>query len=126
MAQDRLELLRKQAEEKDRQLDLIQHCTKISQGLENLPRNAGDRAIWELVQNACDLSKECHIRMTLKKDEFAFSHKGTPFNYETLSSLIRQVSSAKKQIRQYRDGERHRLRLREADMKQYVVLPSHA
>lgn len=88
-------------------LNLIQHCTKISQGLDKIPLNADDRAIWELVQNACDLSKHepCHIKMTLTKDQFVFTHKGRLFTYETLSSLIRQVSSSGKQIRQTEGDE---------------------
>lgn len=107
MQEDRYEKLKKQADDKDRKLDLIQHCTKISQGLDKMPVNAGDRAIWELVQNACDLSKQgkCHIKMTLTENEFVFSHKGEPFTYETLSSLIRQVSSSGKQIRQAEGDE---------------------
>ena len=104
--ESRSELLNKQAEKKDKMLDLIQHCSKISQGLDKMPVNAGDRAIWELVQNACDLSNQCHVRMTLTDDEFVFAHKGWPFTYETLSSLIRQVSSSKKQIRQTENGEK--------------------
>lgn len=104
--ESRNELLKLQAERKDRMLDLIQHCTKISQGLEKMPANAGDRAIWELVQNACDISDKCHIKITLKENEFVFSHKGQPFTYETLSSLIRQVSSSNKQIRQIENGDK--------------------
>lgn len=80
-------------------LDLLQHCSKISTGIDNLAANSGDRAIWELVQNAKDLSEECCICMRLTKDRFVFSHKGTPFNYETLTSLIKQVSSSEKQFR---------------------------
>lgn len=89
-----------QAQKKDLELDLIQHCTKISQGLDKLSPNSGDRAIWELVQNARDLSKDCHIRMTLTGDEFVFAHQGEPFTYETLTSLIKQVSSTEKQYRE--------------------------
>lgn len=89
-----------QAQKKDLELDLIQHCTKISQGLDKLSPNSGDRAIWELVQNARDLSKDCHIRMTLTEDEFVFAHQGEPFTYETLTSLIKQVSSTEKQYRE--------------------------
>lgn len=107
MQDDRYEKLKQQADDKDRKLDLIQHCTKISHGLDKMPVNAGERAIWELVQNACDLSKhgKCYIKMTLTEEEFVFSHKGEPFTYETLSSLIRQVSSSGKQIRQAQGEE---------------------
>ena len=104
MTQDLIDKINEQADKKDRMLDLIQHCTKISQGLESLPANAGDRAIWELVQNACDLANNCHIKIEVTESEFVFSHKGEPFTYETLSSLIRQVSSSKKQIREAIEG----------------------
>ena len=95
MQEDRYEKLKKQDDDKDHMLNLIQHCTKISQGLDKIPLNADDRAIWEFVQNACDLSKHepCHIKMTLTKDQFVFTHKGRPFTYETLSSLIRLLHS---------------------------------
>lgn len=96
----RNDLLKKQAERQDRMLDLLQHCSKISTGIDNLASNSGDRAIWELVQNAKDLSEECYICMLLTKDRFIFKHKGTPFNYETLTSLIKQVSSSEKQFRE--------------------------
>ena len=99
MDQSRSDLLREQAKKQDRMLDLLQHCSKISNGLDKLAPNSGDRAIWELVQNAKDFSKECHICMKLTEDSFTFKHKGTPFNYGTLTSLIKQVSSAEKQFR---------------------------
>ena len=98
--ESRKERLKKQAERQDRMLDLLQHCSKISTGIDNLASNSGDRAIWELVQNAKDLSEECYICMQLTKDRFVFKHKGTPFNYETLTSLIKQVSSSEKQFRE--------------------------
>ena len=100
IVETRNDLLKKQAERQDRMLDLLQHCSKISTGIDNLASNSGDRAIWELVQNAKDLSGECHICMKLTKDRFVFKHKGTPFNYETLTSLIKQVSSSEKQFRE--------------------------
>ena len=96
----RNDLLKKQAERQDRMLDLLQHCSKISTGIDNLASNSGDRAIWELVQNAKDLSEECYICMHLTKERFVFKHKGMPFNYETLMSLIKQVSSSEKQFRE--------------------------
>lgn len=98
--ESRKERLKKQAERQDRMLDLLQHCSKISTGIDNLASNSGDRAIWELVQNAKDLSEECYICMQLTKDRFVFKHKGIPFNYETLTSLIKQVSSSEKQFRE--------------------------
>ncbi len=103
MEETREQKLLAQAQQKDLELDLIQHCTKISQGLDKLAPNSGDRAIWELVQNARDLSNDCHIRMMLAGDEFVFAHQGEPFTYETLTSLIKQVSSTEKQYRELND-----------------------
>lgn len=100
MEETREQRLLAQAQKKDLELDLIQHCTKISQGLDKLSPNSGDRAIWELVQNARDLSKNCHIRITLTGDELVFAHQGEPFTYETLTSLIKQVSSTEKQYKE--------------------------
>ena len=95
----RQELLKEKAEKETRQIALLQHCTKIDQGLKSMPENAGNRAIWELVQNARDLSENCTIRIELTKDKFIFAHKGEPFTFSTFSSLIQQVSSLEKQLR---------------------------
>ncbi len=95
----RRELLKEKAEKETRQIALLQHCTKIDQGLKSMPENAGNRAIWELVQNARDLSEDCTIRIELTKDKFIFAHKGEPFTFSTFSSLIQQVSSLEKQLR---------------------------
>lgn len=81
-----------------------QSCTKISQGLDKLDPRSGERAIWELIQNARDLArtndlgeKKAHIKITLTPDEFIFAHKGRPFNHDSLTSLVMQVSSQEKE-----------------------------
>lgn len=94
----RQELLKEKAAKETRQIALLQHCTKIDQGLKNMPDNAANRAIWELVQNARDLSENCTIRIELTKEKFFFAHKGDPFTFSTFSSLIQQVSSLEKQL----------------------------
>ena len=95
----RRELLKEKAERETRQIALLQHCTKIDQGLKDMPENAANRAIWELVQNARDLSEECIIRIVLEKEKFVFAHQGKAFTFSTFSSLIQQVSSLEKQCR---------------------------
>lgn len=86
----------KKAKHDDRVQNYRQCCTKIRTGLDNLDANSGDRAIWELVQNACDLSDNAIIRIILHDNELLFEHQGKPFSYETFTSLIKQVTSADK------------------------------
>lgn len=81
-----------------------QSCTKIAQGLDALDSRSGERAIWELFQNARDLAKrnkngekEAHIKVTLTPDNFIFAHQGLAFTHDTLSSLVMQVSSESKE-----------------------------
>lgn len=85
-------------------LDTKQHCLKILQGIGKFDENTAHRAIWELVQNARDLanssengSKCVRIRIELSDDELLFAHDGKHFNYDSLSSLIKQVSSEEKE-----------------------------
>ena len=81
-----------QAYLKERQ-ELLGYCKKISQGIENLDEKSGERAIWELVQNARDMDENCRIRIELHKDKFIFMHHGKPFNYLSLLALVNQNSS---------------------------------
>lgn len=81
-----------------------QSCTKIDQGLGRLDLRSGERAIWELFQNARDLAqtndagnKEAHIKITLTPTEFRFAHQGRPFDHDSLTSLVMQVSSQGKE-----------------------------
>lgn len=81
-----------------------QSCTKISQGLDKLDPRSGERAIWELFQNARDLAttdasgkKIAHIKITVTPTEFIFSHKGKPFTHDSFGSLVKQVSSQEKE-----------------------------
>lgn len=81
-----------------------QSCSKISQGLEKLDPRSGERAIWELFQNARDLAqenkdgeKEAHIRITVTPTEFIFAHQGKPFTHDSFASLVKQVSSQGKE-----------------------------
>lgn len=81
-----------------------QSCTKIDQGFDRLDPRSGERAIWELFQNARDLAqandegnKEAHIKITLTPNEFIFAHQGRPFDTDSLKSLVMQVSSQSKE-----------------------------
>lgn len=56
------------------------------------------RWIWELMQNAKDVPNifgGVTIQITLKENEFIFSHNGDPFTVENITGLIQQVSSGK-------------------------------
>ena len=50
--------------EKERRQDNKQHATKIDQGLRSVDSQTGPaRAIWELCQNARDLTEDCHVNV---------------------------------------------------------------
>ena len=73
--------------------DLKQHADKIIQGIKKIGPNHAKRAIWELFQNAVDLSPSCEIELKLSDNELIFSHNGVPFTMHTLDCLFTQVSS---------------------------------
>lgn len=66
---------------------------KIKKGIEQINNRSGERAVWELIQNARDLSEHAIIKIVLKKDSIVFSHQGEAFNIDTLSNLIKQQST---------------------------------
>lgn len=75
--------------------ELLGYCKKIKQGIENLDENSGERAIWELTQNARDVAENdnCTIKIVLKDDKLVFSHRGMPFEFQSLLALVNQNSS---------------------------------
>jgi hypothetical protein len=81
------------AERESKEADLKQHADKLVRGFENIDNSSYNRAVWELVQNACDLSNECKVIIDYSKNGFSFTHNGKPFTSATLISLIKQVSS---------------------------------
>lgn len=87
------ELARKRAEDESKRFDMKQHADKLIQGFEKLNESHAKRAIWELFQNAIDLSEDCEIIIEHNEDSIIFKHNGKPFTTETLSCLIKQVSS---------------------------------
>lgn len=94
-------LLKKQLKqrqlEQSRRQDNKQHCQKIIDGINKFDNTTAERAIWELIQNARDLSENAKIRLSLTKEHLTFTHKGRPFDYESFTSLIKQISSAEKE-----------------------------
>lgn len=96
--------IRKQMELDQKRAFCKQSCTKIDQGLDRLDPRSGERAIWELFQNARDLArrdingdKTAHIKISLTPTEFIFAHQGQPFDHDSLTSLVMQVSSRGKE-----------------------------
>lgn len=91
---DSVEKYQKSQEERDL---LLWHCKAIDQGIENLDARSGERAFWELIQNARDLGGEdCQIKIELDSNGVSFSHKGEPFAFRSLLALVTQNSSKDK------------------------------
>ncbi len=95
-------------QEEDERLEYEGYCNKIRKGLEELDEKSGERAIWELVQNARDLSESARIKIELKEDSIVFSHHGKPFDYTSFRALVKQDSSKDRngadQVGQYGTG----------------------
>ena len=53
---------------------------------------SSNRAVWELVQNACDLTTSCEVILDYRNKGFSFAHNGKPFTTKSFISLIKQVS----------------------------------
>lgn len=88
---NRQEIL-KNAELESELSDLKQHADKMIRGFENFNKFSSNRAIWEMIQNACDLTSDCEVLIDYSKENFSFSHNGRPFTTKALISLIKQVS----------------------------------
>lgn len=89
------EQIKKERKYKERREMLLAARSKIKDGIERNNNRSGERAIWELMQNARDLSKHAIAKVTLSPDSITFAHKGEPFNLDTLSNLIKQQSTKK-------------------------------
>ena len=73
---------------------LLGRCNAIDQGISNLDENSGERAFWELIQNARDFGNgACRIKIELLSDKLVFAHRGEPFNFNSLLDLVMQNSS---------------------------------
>lgn len=92
----------------DERLEYEGYCNKIRKGLEDLDEKSGERALWELVQNARDLSEEARIKIELTESSIIFSHHGKPFDYTSFRALVKQDSSKDRngadQVGQYGTG----------------------
>lgn len=88
---NRKELIER-TEREDERSDLKQHADKMLRDFEKFNDYSSNRAIWELVQNACDLSLEADIIFDYRDNKIAFTHHGKPFDTKSLISLIKQVS----------------------------------
>lgn len=95
--------------DEDERLEYEGYCNKIRVGIENLDERSGERAIWELVQNARDVREgSAHIKIKLSQEHIIFSHKGKPFDYTAFRALVKQDSSKDRngvdQVGQYGTG----------------------
>ena len=97
LTQEQLEIRKAEARKEEIRQNVKSHCTKIRDGIRENGNTSGERAIWELFQNARDLSDSAVIKIILSADEFVFAHKGKAFTYDTLCSLVKQVSSREKE-----------------------------
>lgn len=91
---DRTHEVQKAKEESERS-DLKQHADKMLRDFEKFNDFSSNRAIWELIQNACDLTTDCRAIIDYRDNKFSFTHNGRPFNSNSLISLIKQVSGDK-------------------------------
>ena len=92
----------------DERLEYEGYCNKIRKGLEDLDEKSGERALWELIQNARDLSEGARIKIELTESSIVFSHHGKPFDYTSFRALVKQDSSKDRngadQVGQYGTG----------------------
>lgn len=84
---------KEKAKKEAARIDMKQHANKLIQGFEKLDQSDAKRAIWELLQNAVDVSENCEIIISITDKSLIFQHNGKPFTTTTLNSLIKQVSS---------------------------------
>lgn len=97
LTKEELNKKKNEARKEEIRQNMKSHCTKIRDGIRENGTTSGERAIWELFQNARDLSDFAEINITLTDKEFIFAHKGKPFTYDSLCSLVKQVSSQEKE-----------------------------
>lgn len=97
LTQEQLAKRKAEARKEEIRQNVKSHCTKIRDGIRDNGTTSGERAIWELFQNARDMSESAVIRITLTDNEFVFAHKGEAFTYDSLCSLVKQVSSREKE-----------------------------
>jgi len=90
--------LHQQLQDDERYGFIKQIADKLFQGIEKIydtPEEEKRRWIWELVQNAKDVTNsfgKVRIKVTLKEDVLVFEHNGDPFSTKSFTGLIQQVS----------------------------------
>ncbi|WP_298062799.1 hypothetical protein [uncultured Rikenella sp.] len=87
--------IKEERKRKERREMLLAARSKIMNGIERNNNRSSERAIWELMQNARDLSNHAITKIMLSSDSITFFHKGEPFNLDTLSNLVKQQSTKK-------------------------------
>lgn len=82
---------------KSRNADFEQHSNKIFTAIREIkPEYAEKRAIWELFQNALDVTEQNgEIKIIRTTKGLKFQHNGKPFNDGNLTGLIKQTSNGK-------------------------------
>lgn len=97
LTESELTLMKQEVRRREVRQNVKSHCTKIRDGIRKNGSTSGNRAIWELFQNAGDLADYAEIKIILTDNAFVFAHKGKPFTYDSLCSLVKQVSSEEKE-----------------------------
>ena len=97
LSQEELKIRKDLAHDSEIRQNVKSHCSRISEGIKKNGSASGNRAIWELFQNAVDISDRAEVKIVLSNSEFVFAHKGDPFTYDSLCSLVKQVSSHEKE-----------------------------
>ncbi|MCB9189972.1 MAG: hypothetical protein H6599_11915 [Flavobacteriales bacterium] len=69
-----------------------QHADKMIRGFENFNNYSSNRAVWELVQNACDLTTECEVILDYSNGFFTFTTTENLYDKVVYFFLIKQVS----------------------------------
>ncbi|MCY1636588.1 sacsin N-terminal ATP-binding-like domain-containing protein [Marinifilum sp. D737] len=105
------EAIKKEADDQLAETMWGKPANDIITGIANNSSVPANRAIWELVQNARDVSKveeRAKVRFTRRLNEFVFQHNGQPFDRKSIQSLILQTSSKVRndivQVGQYGTG----------------------
>lgn len=82
-------------ERKEHYMYLTAIHDKIMNGLNANKNRSGERAIWELMQNARDLAYPQGVNVAISLDEnyINFTHDGQPFDNESLNGLVTQQST---------------------------------
>lgn len=76
LTSEQLEQRNAEARKEEIRQNVKSHCTKIRDGIRSNGTISVEHAIWELFQNARDLSNSAVVKITLTEDEYVFAHQG--------------------------------------------------